>query len=70
MTQDLVIDRFHRRREEEAPAAPQLGQERGVIDEVLDLDGGVERDVRERVVQRPRQPDAVRRTVEEVRIAE
>ena len=54
--QDAVVHGLHGGGDEQAPAAPQLGQQFGVIDEVLDLDGGIERDAGKRVVQRPRQP--------------
>ena len=68
--QNVVVHSLHGGGDEQAPAAPQLGQQFGVIDEVLDLDGGIERDFGKRVVQRPRQPQAVGGTVEEVRVAE
>ena len=68
--QDVVVDRFCRGGDEQAPAAPQLGQQFGVIDEVLDLDGGIEGDVGECFVQRARQPEGMGGTIEEVRVAE
>ena len=67
--QYVVVHRLHGRGDEQAAAAPQLGQQFGVVDQVLDLDGGVERQLGKRVVQRPRQPQAVGGAVEEVRVA-
>jgi hypothetical protein len=68
--QDVVVHGFHGGRDEQASTRAQLGQQPGVIDEVLNLDGRVERDVRECFVQGAREPQAMGGTVKEVRVAE
>jgi hypothetical protein len=69
-TQNFVVHRFHGRGDEQAPAAAQLGQQFGVIDDVLDFDGGIKRDVGECFVQCLRQPEAMGGAVKKVRVAE
>ena len=68
--QDVVVYSFHCGGDEQATAAPQLGKQFDVIDDVLNFDGGIEGDVGECCVQGARQPEAMGGTVKEVRVAE
>ena len=68
--QDAVVDGLHSGRDEHAPAAPKLGQQLRVSYEVLNLDGGIKGDAGKRVMQRPGQPEPMRRAVEEIRVTE
>ena len=68
--EDLVGQRLDRRHHEHAAQRRQLGEDRALGDDVLDLGREAERDVRVRGVQAARRRQRVLRAVEEVGIAE
>ncbi len=65
-----IIDGLDRGDDEQAAGALELGEQRGVLDDVLDLDGRVVGDLRELLVQRACNAKPVGGTVEKVGIAE
>ena len=68
--EDLVVDRLHRRGNEEAPRVAERREIRPPAEQVLDLDGGVEGEEGMLRVHRLHDPQGMGRTVEEVRITE
>ena len=68
--QHVVVQRLDRARDEQATAGSQLGQKPPGLEQVLDLDGRVEGDLRPACVQLAGDPQGMRRAVQEVGIAE
>ena len=70
VVQDVILHRFHCRDDEQAARARERRQVRAVLQQVLDLDRGVEGQRRELGVQRLDQAQRVAQAIEEVGVAE
>ena len=70
IAQDPIVHRFDGRGDEQAAALAEHRQQHGVVEQVLNLDRGVERQLRKARVHGLDHLERVRRPVEEIRVAE
>ena len=70
IAQDPIVHRFDGRGDEQAATLAQHRQQHGVVEQVLNFDGGVERQLRKAHVHGLHHLERVSRPVEKIRVAE